>query len=124
VEHQIHKLENDDLSFREKHSFSLFIVFSIFISSIIVVASMFMYSGSGAAQLDLSRPGYVSVRSQSVVNVDDFKNFPSLGPMNQNVINEFKSSYEKQSQKVKSANAFGGDSLNLDELGLTVILTE
>ncbi|MEI6850933.1 MAG: hypothetical protein WCK26_03125 [Candidatus Saccharibacteria bacterium] len=124
MEHQIHKLENDDLSFREKHSFSLFIVFSIFISSIIVVASMFMYSGSGAAQLDLSRPGYVSVRSQSVVNVDDFKNFPSLGPMNQNVINEFKSSYEKQSQKVKSANAFGGDSLNLDELGLTVILTE
>ena len=124
MEHENHQTTINELSFREKHSFSLFIMISIVISSAIVVVSMFMYSGSGAAQLDLSRPGYISVRSQATTDDGDLKSFNPIGDMNQNVLNDFKSSYEKQSQKVKSVNAFGGDPLSPDELGLNTSSNE
>jgi len=79
---------------------------------------MIMYNSSGAAQLDLSRPGYVDVRSQVVVNEGDFQSYSSTGAINKDSINDFKSLYDKQAQKVKAADAFGGDPLSSDALGI------
>lgn len=109
----------DDLSFRDKHSFMLFIVISIIIASVVVVISMAMYNGSGAAQLDLSRPGYKSVRSQATTNQDDFQYYPSSGTINKGVTSEFKSLYDKQAKKVEVVDAFGGDPLSPDTLGIS-----
>lgn len=106
-------------SFKDKHSFFLFITISILISSFVVVISMTMYNGSGAAQLDLSRPGYVNVRSQAATNEGDFKNYSPIGTINKDVINEFKLLFDKQAQKVKAIDAFGGSPLNPDELGIS-----
>ena len=109
----------DHISFRNKHSFLIFITISIVISSGIVVTSMFMYNSSGAAQLDLSRPGYVSVRSQATTSSDDFQNFPTTGPINKNDMSDFKELYGKQTQRVKTVDAFGGDPLSPDALGIS-----
>lgn len=105
-------------SFKDKHSFLLFITVSILISSFIVIISMTMYNGSGAAQLDLSRPGYIDVRSQAATDAGDFQNYSSIGTINKNVINDFKTLYDKQVQKVKAVDAFGGSPLNPDALGI------
>lgn len=108
----------DNRTFRDKHSFLLFITISILISCFVVFVSMTLYNGSGAAQLDLSRPGYVSVRSQAVTNDGDFKDYPSTGGISKDVINDFISLYTKQAQKVKAVDAFGGSPLDPDGLGI------
>ena len=106
----------NESSFRSKHRFLLLIALSILIASILVLISMALYNGSGAAQLDLSRPGYKEVRSQAITNDSDFKNYSSTGPINQDSISEFKTLFEQQANKTKSVDAFGGDPLNPDVL--------
>ena len=88
------------------------------ISFSIVVISMALYNSSGAAQLDLSRPGYKDVRGGIEAVSSEFEDYQASGPINLGVINEFKLLYEKQSKKIKSVDAFGGDPLNPEELGI------
>ena len=78
---------------------------------------MELYNGSGAAQLDLSRPGYQGVQSQAVMDGGDFQNFSSNGKLSKDIINDFQTFYEKQVQKIETVNAFGGDPLSPDALG-------
>lgn len=110
----------EDLTFQDKHRFFLMIILSIFITSILVAISMALYYSSGAAQLDLSRPGYKDVRAQ-VINNDDFQNYSNSGPISQTTINEFKSIYSQQAKKTESVDAFGGDPLSSDALGINVV---
>lgn len=109
----------EEVSFRDKHSFLLFIISSISVASVIVVISMAMYNSSGAAQLDLSRPGYKSVRAQAGKNDGDFQIFSASGPISKNVISGFKATYDRQAKKIKAVNAFGGDPLGADALGIS-----
>ena len=100
-----------------EHRFSLMIILSIILAFILTFVSMALYNSSGAAQLDLSRPGYKDVRSQ-VVNDDNFQDYSSSGSINQAAINEFVSMYHQQAVKTESVDAFGGDPLSTDALGL------
>jgi hypothetical protein len=111
--------ENEVMSFKDKHSFLLFITLSLAVAMVIVTISMAMYNGSGAAQLDLSRPGYTSVRSQAGKTDGDLKTFPASGAMSEDVINGFESTYSKQAQKIKTVDAFGGDPLSAEALGIS-----
>ena len=113
------QLLSEKPSFKDKHSFLIFIIISILIASVVVSISMAMYNGSGAAQLDLSRPGYKDVRSQVAINEGDFQNYSSEGPIDKDIINDFKILYEKQAKKVKSVDAFGGDPLSPESLGMS-----
>jgi hypothetical protein len=110
---------DEEISFKDKHSFLLFITSSIAVASVIVTISMAMYNGSGAAQLDLSRPGYKDVRSQIEKNDVDFQTFSASGPISKKVISDFKATYDKQAKKIKVVNAFGGDPLSTDALGIS-----
>jgi hypothetical protein len=107
------------LSFWGKHRFSLLIVMAILAVSGLVLISMTLYYSSGAAQLDLSRPGYKSVRAQAVTSDSDFQNYSSTGVINQSTISEFKSLYARQVQKIEAVDAFGGDPLSPDSLGIS-----
>ncbi|HEU4830820.1 MAG TPA: hypothetical protein VFS65_01460, partial [Candidatus Saccharimonadales bacterium] len=69
--------------------------------------------------LDLSRPGYQAVRSQAASNDTSFKEYSSTGPINQSSLDEFKSLYEEQATRVKVADAFSGDPLSPEALGLS-----
>ena len=109
-----------ELSSSSKRRVLLMIFLSVVISFALVLTSLSIYKSSGAAQLDLSRPGYQSVRSQAVTNDSDFKNYSSSGSINQTTISEFMDLYAGQATKAKAVDAFGGDPLSPDALGLTL----
>ena len=96
----------------------LFIGTSIVIALILVVVSMALYASSGAAQLDLSRPGYTSVQSQLDQSDDSFESFPSTGAVNKKVIDEFQKQYQKQIKSVNSTDAFSPSPLDPQSLGI------
>ncbi|MGB4420480.1 MAG: hypothetical protein WBI29_01635 [Candidatus Saccharimonadales bacterium] len=110
--------KEEELSFRDRHSFLIFISISIFLSITLVSISLAMYNSSGAAQLDLSRPGYVNVRSQAISNGNSLKSFSSSGNLSQEDIDYFQEVYAIQAEKVTSVQAFGGDPLEPISLGI------
>ncbi|MDK2898999.1 MAG: hypothetical protein PWQ10_186 [Patescibacteria group bacterium] len=107
-------------SFISKHLFLLMIILAIIITSLFVVVSMLIYNSNGAAQVDLSRPGYVSVRAQSVTNSSNFKDYSASGEINQETIEEFQQLFADQLNKAKAIDAFGGDPLSPASLGISV----
>lgn len=118
MEEKVVEIASDPRSFIEKHSFLLFITASILISTVVVFISMEMYNISGTAQLDLSRPGYVSVRSQVDNSDGDFQAYPSSGIINKKVISDFKALFDKQAKKIEAVDAFGGSPLDFKALGI------
>lgn len=117
-ENKTEELQKEELSFRDRHSFLIFISISIFLSITLVSISMAMYNSSGAAQLDLSRPGYVTVRSQAISNDNSLKSFSSFGSLSQEDLDYFQEIYTIQADKVTSIQAFGGDPLKPTSLGI------
>jgi hypothetical protein len=96
----------------------MMIIGSVLLATLLVSVSLYLYNTSGAAQLDLSRPGYVDIRSKTVDSSSEFKNYATTGPITQASIDEFKTLYDEQADKIKLASAFKGDPLNLDALGV------
>ncbi|MEI6054355.1 MAG: hypothetical protein WCQ49_03255 [Candidatus Saccharibacteria bacterium] len=114
---------NDDVStvepkpsFLDGKRFLLLIISAITISFILLLISLSLYSFSGAAQLDLSRPGYIDVRDKTVDSSSDFKNYPNYGAIDQAAIDEFKKLYDEQAEVIRVADAFKNDPLNPTEL--------
>ena len=102
-------------TFWGNHRLSLLLILTVIIAVFLTVFSMVIYSQSGAAQLDLSRPGYKSVSNQ--VQIDDTTSvFQASGPVDKSVIEEFTKMYDEQSRKAKSVDAFNGDPLNPEVL--------
>lgn len=56
--------ENAGVAFLSRHRFIVLLVAAILISLVLTAVSLAIYNSSGAAQLDLSRPGYRSVSDQ------------------------------------------------------------
>lgn len=107
-----------ELSFWDRHRYVLLIAISIGVAMFLVSVSMALYTSSGAAQLDLSRPGYSAVTSQAVKNDNDFENYANSGDLDKNSINEFKALYSRQATKAKAVDAFSGDPLDPNALEL------
>lgn len=114
------QLSDQENTFSDKHLFMIMITLSVFVALMLVGISMALYYSSGAAQLDLSRPGYKDVRDQ-VVNGDTFQNYSDSGPVNQTTITEFKLLYDQQAKKIELVDAFGGDPLSPDALGINIV---
>lgn len=97
-----------------------FISASVAVSLVLVAISIAMYFSSGTAQLDLSRPGYQSVRSQAKPE-DPYKGFDASGPVDENSLQEFDSKYKDRAKNALSVDAFNSDalsdaSLNIDDV--------
>ena len=106
----------EDLSFWDKHRFLLLIAITIVVAVGLVAVSLVIYNMSGAAQLDLSRPGYKAVASQAQTNTTTFANYSAAGPINAETIKEFQKLYDEQAESISAVDAFGGDPLNADTL--------
>lgn len=107
-------------SFILKYRLQMFIFGSIVIALLLATVSMALYNNSGAAQIDLSRPGYKSVRAQAVKGDGDYETFSANGEISNSIIKNFISLYKKQSDMIKSVDAFGGDPLSPSSLGIGV----
>lgn len=98
--------------------FVLMIIGSIAIALILVMASMAMYASSGTAQLDLSRPGYQSVRDQ-IKQDDTFDGFSVSGPIDDAALGSFKKMYGERTKSATSVdNAFNSEVLSDQSLSI------
>lgn len=113
----------EELSFWDKHRLSLLLILTVVIALVLTVVSMALYTNSGSAQLDLSRPGYRSISDQvdSGGSIDEYGAF---GPVNEQTIQEFIELYDKQADKAKAVDAFNGDPLNPELLEFGTVSTE
>lgn len=105
----------DDLSFWDTHRLTLLLIIAVLIAVVLTGVSMVLYNISGAAQLDLSRPGYQSVSNQ-VDKEEKIDSYSSSGSVNKETIQEFITLYDKQADKAKAVDAFNGDPLNPEVL--------
>lgn len=101
--------------FFAEHRF-LFLVFgSVVIAVLLVMVSLSLYVSSGAAQLDLSRPGYQAIREQ-VTEDDSFKGYDADGPLDKKALDQFQSLYDEKLKEAQSIDAFGNDVLSPESL--------
>lgn len=93
----------------------------IAISLILVAVSMEMYNSSGAAQVDLSRPGYDSVRKQAGDEAESTEEtFSATGEIDSETLKKFKETYDKHAKRSLSAGNFGSGALSDDSLQIFV----
>lgn len=100
-----------------KTRFVILIAGSVVIALLLVSVSIAMYFSSGTAQLDLSRPGYKSVRNQTKPE-DPYQGFSASGPVNGAALDEFEKLYKEQSKKATSIDAFNNEVMSDVALGL------
>ncbi len=114
---------DEDMTFWDKHRFSLLLILTVLIALALTVISMIAYNVSGTAQLDLSRPGYRSV-SDKVDKTDSITEYSAFGTVDKDSINEFTKLYDTQASKAKAVDAFNGDPLNPEVLEFGVTANE
>jgi len=90
------------------------VVFAIALTSL----SLHLYSTSTASQLDLSRPGYESVRA--AIEKNDIKDFSATGVITGETIDQFDTLYDAQVTKTQSTQ-LSSDALSDEALGLPSI---
>ncbi len=113
-------ITRDDTSFvlTAKHRILLLIGLTIIITSVFTAIGLMLYNTSGSAQLDLSRPGYKGVNEIVEKNKPTFVEYPATGEINEATLKEFQDLYKKHLDNVKSVEAFRGDPLAPDALGI------
>ncbi len=101
----------------QQHKFMVLVGMTILLSLVLVCVSLWLYNSSGAAQLDLSRPGYQSVRDQ-VKQSNDFTGFSSSGSIDKDTLEEFRKLYDEQLKEATAVQSFGGDVMSDEALGI------
>lgn len=94
-----------------QHRFLIMIGSVVAISLFLVGVGLALYSSSGAAQLDLSRPGYATVRSEATKTADKYEGFSATGPIDQEALEKFRKLFEEQSSSATNFDAFANDVL-------------
>lgn len=105
------------LSWLQRHRFFGLVIAAVIIALFLVAISLNLYSNSGAAQLDLSRPGYQSVR-KDVLQDKDTKSYPSTGAFDKNAFDQFVELYDQRSKSVQTEAAFDPAALGDESLQL------
>lgn len=113
-EELIAEAQNRNVSAWQRHKYGAMIGASIVVALVLVAISMTLYSSSGAAQLDLSRPGYVSVREQATQ--PEFDGYPATGDMSASATDQFRKLYDEQFKKATAIDSFGGAVLSDEAL--------
>ena len=93
---------------------------AIVTSLVLVVVSMWLYNMSGAAQLDLSRPGYQDVRARAQ-QTKQFKGFEATGVLDKKALDNFEQLYQQQKKEIsKNNDGFSSAPLSNEKLEIRV----
>ena len=103
-----------------KNRFVVMLVGVVGIALVLVSIAMLLYGSSGAAQLDLSRPGYKDVRSKVRDEAKDATLFSSTGEIDKNTVDLFEKLYDKTANPATSENAFERGALSDEALRINV----
>lgn len=100
--------EAHKLDFQSKYRFLVFIAIAVALAAFLVSVALALYNSSGAAQLDLSRPGYQSVREQAPRSTT-YEGFPASGTLDTESLVEFRKLYKEKSKEAQAIDSFSGD---------------
>lgn len=100
-----------------EHRFLIMIGVAIVIAFFLVGVALALYASSGAAQLDLSRPGYQSVREQAT-RTDAFDGFPTTGALDKAALEQFEKLYDERAIQATGVESFGGDGMSDESLSI------
>ncbi len=101
------------------HRIAVLVSVTVLISLVFTSVGLSLYNGSGTVQVDLSRPDYAGVTDDSGSSKKDtYVEYPAVGPINQEALDEFNKTYSEQVDNVKSVDAFSGNPLAPDALGI------
>lgn len=109
---EIYPIEEQAPTPWSQHRFLIMIASAVAISLFLVGVGLALYSSSGAAQLDLSRPGYATVRSEATKAADKYEGFSANGPIDQDVLKQFRKLFDEQSSSATNFDAFANDVLS------------
>jgi hypothetical protein len=101
----------------QQHRFFALILAVNIISLLLVGVSLNLYNSSGAAQVDLSRPGYQSIQKEaSSGEVSD--SFASNGKLDAEAFDSFNKMYDNHARRVVGSGSFDAAALSVDSLQL------
>lgn len=98
-----------------KNRFVILIGSSILVALVLVMVALALYGFSGAAQVDLSRPGYSGIRNQ-ISDTQEPTAFPSSGAINKDVLDKYEKLYNATASQVTAVEAFESGALSDESL--------
>lgn len=101
-----------------RQKFVVLILGATILALIMTGISLYLYSTSVAVQLDLSQPGYESVRSE--VEDSSIESFSPSGVITADTIYQFEKLYDEQVAKTET-NQFSSNALTSKALGIPKI---
>ena len=100
---------------RRKIRFASMIICVITVACMLTGISLYIYGASGAVQVDLSRPGYQSVRKEATANTSD-EQFSATGNLDAKAYSQFNAMYDRHAKRTVDAPSFGEEALSDDSL--------
>ena len=115
------ELQNDaaNMTVWQRHRFFVLVAIVIVISCVMVVVGMYIYNTSGAAQIDLSRPGYQSVQREATRDTSN-DSFSSTGKLDASAFDSFDKMYADHSRQVVGVDSFDPKAVDPTTLQLFV----
>jgi tetrahydromethanopterin S-methyltransferase subunit F len=95
-----------------------FTVGVIVLSLVMTWIGLWLYGASGAARLDLSRPGFESAREKLQAEMTE-KPYPNTGALDRQAINDFNDRFMKLQDQINGTSDFGEDVLSDSNLGIS-----
>jgi hypothetical protein len=102
------------------HQWPAFIIAALIIAMTLTSISLWLYKDSGAAKLDLSRPGYEKVREDVKDDGDSTKPFSPTGNLDTSAVSDFRSRYEGIKARLDQMNSYGDTAISDENLGLVI----
>lgn len=106
----------------QRHRFFTLIALVLIIAAFLVSVGLSLYKLSGAEQVDLSRPGYQSIRKEAQRGEDINDAFPASGSLDEAAFNTFCSRYDKRAARVVNVQSF--DAKALSEASLQLVTSD
>lgn len=101
----------ESMTLWQRHRFFVLVAVVIVLSCVMVVIGMYIYNTSGAAQVDLSRPGYKSVQREAKRDsIDD--SFPTSGKLDADAFDSFNKMYNEHARQVVGVDSFDPKALD------------
>ena len=100
------------------HQWPAFVVAALVVAMVFTGVSMLLYKASGAAKLDLSRPGYEKVRENVKDNSDSTKPFSPTGKLDDAAVSDFRQRYQTIKERLKQMNNYDNAAVSDENLGL------
>lgn len=105
------------MSYWQARKFWVMVAGALVIALFLVMIAMNLYSSSGTAQIDLSRPGYEDVRDQVGKNFE-MVSYPSTGELDKGAFDDFRKLYVPKMNKLREGKYYSSGALTDKSLNL------